>query len=281
MRPHSASPRPASCRSAVSSRRTSSAVTTWAVTVIAVVLDPPSTVTVRGVVLLVIGGLVAPGLARWASITGLSHLGPSVAVPIQHGAHPLFAVIGATLLLQETVAPPRFLGVAAIIVGGVQLSRRPATLAVEGGGSEAPNTHFRPGIIYPLMAGAAYAVSNMLIKEGLNEIPFPTFGAFLGTGVSLLLWIILGTRSGKIGGHLLGRELKWFYLAGACVGIAFLTLNRALQDGDVSLVSPIIASQPLAVLLLSHMFLKGIDTITWQTIAAALLVVAGAILVVV
>lgn len=254
--------------------------TSCIVTGCALLLDPPDAVTTRGIALLAGGGLVAPGIARWASIWGLKRLGPSVSVPIQHGAHPLLAVLGATAFLGEHVGLPRVLGVAAIVLGGMQLSRRP--VALRGVKDRPPGVrgYLRPGIVYPLIAGASYAISNMLLKEGLNDIPFPTFASTIATGVALLFWLAIGLRSEPVRqGLRVGKGLRWFAFAGILVGFAFLSLNRALEDGDVSLVSPIIASQPLAVFLLSHFFLKGIERLTLGTVLAGSLVVAGAILV--
>ena len=249
------------------------------VTGCALLFDRPDAVTGEGLALLAGGGLVAPGIARWASIWGLERLGPSVSVPIQHGAHPLFAIIGATVLLGEDVGVLRLVGVAAIVIGGVRLSRQPSEKRGEDLSSRL-RSYVRPGIVYPLIAGASYAVSNMFLKNGLDEIPHPTFGAIVATGAALLFWLMVGLPSESVRRGLRpGKGLKWFAFAGILVGFAFLSLNRALEDGDVSLVSPIIASQPLAVFLLSYWFLKGIEKVTLETILAGSLIVAGAILV--
>jgi uncharacterized membrane protein len=63
------------------------------------------------------------------------------------------------------------------------------------------------------------------------------------------------------------------------MGAAILLLFHALARGDVSLVSPVIGTQPLFVMVLSAMILRHLERRDRSTILAASIVVIGTILV--
>ncbi|MBM3945537.1 MAG: hypothetical protein FJ317_08650 [SAR202 cluster bacterium] len=56
-------------------------------------------------------------------------------------------------------------------------------------------------------------------------------------------------------------------------GIGFFLL--AVGKAPVVVVSPIGGVYPLFVIILSYLFLKRVERITWQTVVGALLVVGG------
>jgi uncharacterized membrane protein len=68
-------------------------------------------------------------------------------------------------------------------------------------------------------------------------------------------------------------------LAGAFMGTAILLLFHALARGDVTLVAPVIGTQPLFVMLLSAILLGHLERRDRTTVIAASVVVIGTILV--
>ena len=77
----------------------------------------------------------------------------------------------------------------------------------------------------------------------------------------------------------LRQKIRWFVLTGILLGGAFAALNMALNRGSASTVGPIVASEPLAVIVLSALFLSAMHRVTGRMVVAGGLVVAGAILV--
>jgi uncharacterized membrane protein len=71
--------------------------------------------------------------------------------------------------------------------------------------------------------------------------------------------------------------LSWLVAAGFCFAGGLLAVFAALEDGAVSAIGPIIAAQPLAIVLLSWLLLHDIERITWRMVVGAALVVAGVI----
>lgn len=254
----------------------------------AVALDPPSSLPGKGILLFALAGLAAPGVSRWAASTGVHRLGPSIAIPITQGTRPLVAVAGAVLILGETVTISRLIGVGFIIAGGWELSRsRPEARSPSMGVLEEPLAEqdrpsrlFRAGIIFPVIAGMAYATQDLVVKEALEHAGPPQFGAMVGMATALTIWslavLLVPTLRARVK---VGRDFGWLCVSGSLAGVAILALFHALELGDVSLVSPITASQPLIVFVLSRLLLGHLENIHMSTVISGLGVVAGTVLV--
>jgi drug/metabolite transporter (DMT)-like permease len=270
----------------------------WVVVVIPMLLDPPETVSTRAVVFFALSGLFAPAISRWAALGGVRALGPSISVPIQQGLRPLIVVPAAVIVLNETVGWTRVLGLAAIVTGGWILSREPARAdelpaeAFEAPGpaagqlataverrSRTSRWGFRPGIAYPIAAAIGYATSDLLVKIGLGGGADPVYAAPLSIGVGFLVWAVAHAFRPMRRRFRLGKAAGWLVLSGAFMGTAILLLFRALARGDVSLVAPVIGTQPLFVMLLSAILLRHLERRDRTTVLAASIVVIGTILV--
>lgn len=260
------------------------------VILIAVLLDPPDELDSHGLVLFMIGGLAAPGISRWAATTGVHRLGPSIAIPVTQGARPLLAVAGALLFLEETLTIQKLIGLIAIVAGATQLSRaredaRSLTLgSMEGTVDTRPRSRLtlrlRPGIIFPLLAGMAYAASDVVVKEALNHLPHPRFGAFVGMASALLVWSAASILARPLRNQLrVGRDFGWLVASGILAGLAIINLFTALESGEVTLVSPITASQPLAVFVFSRILLRKLERLDAFIILAGCSIVAGTIII--
>ena len=69
--------------------------------------------------------------------------------------------------------------------------------------------------------------------------------------------------------------LPLLLLAGACEGAAYLVMWRALTVGAVSLVSPLVHTQPIFTIALAAVFLRDLERATWRLVLAATLILAG------
>jgi drug/metabolite transporter (DMT)-like permease len=252
----------------------------WLVISLSVLLGPPADITGRAVAIYAGLGLLVPAASRWSVLKSVHDLGPSVAIPIQQGLRPLLSVMGGILLLGERLSLLRGVGVASIIVGGWQLTRRPP----DDPGRPPPKLRrlaLRPGLAFPFIAGLAYATSDVLIRltlgEGQTE---PGVAAMISTGSGLLVWLVAVAVVPSVRADVrFGPGSRWLVLAGALIGVAILGVYNALRRGEVTLVSPINSTQPLIVLLLSALFLRDLDRVRWGTVAAAIAIVVGAVLV--
>ena len=256
----------------------------WAMVALAVLLGPPAEVTRTAIVVYAVLGLIVPAISRWAVLKSVDVLGPSIAIPVQQGLRPLLSVTGAALLLGEDVGVVRAVGVLVIVAGGWQLSKRPPQDPDEGDNPPAQRERrwaLRPGIVFPLVAGVAYAASDLLVRSTLrDDLAEPGFAAMVSTGSGLLAWLLVVSAIRQIRASVrLGRGAWWLVASGALIGVAILGVYQALSEGEVSLVTPINSTQPLIVLLLSALFLRDLERIRPITVVSATAIVAGAILV--
>jgi uncharacterized membrane protein len=76
-----------------------------------------------------------------------------------------------------------------------------------------------------------------------------------------------------------GRGAGWFVVGGALASTAILVQFHALDRGNVSLVSPIVAAQPLFVFFLSAVLLRGIERVSAPVVIGGLATVVGVVLV--
>ncbi|MFN2490700.1 MAG: EamA family transporter [Actinomycetota bacterium] len=90
-----------------------SLATGWLLLLVATTTRLPSEVSLSSVAILAAAGLLAPAIARASAIAGIDRLGPSVSVPVQASIYPLFAIVGAALLLSESV------GALSVVLGGI------------------------------------------------------------------------------------------------------------------------------------------------------------------
>jgi len=248
------------------------------VVAIAVAFNPPSGVTPLGLGLFVLAGATGAGLGNWATVAAIDALGPSIAIPVAQGARPILALALAVPLLHETLRPLRLSGIVLIVVGGWQLSRAAAAgEEVEPGGRR---WMISPAIAIAVTAGLGNALHDLIGKQALAEQATPTLGSLLVLGTGFVIWAGAAAARPALRAQISpGRGAPWAVVSGILIGFASLTLVAALDNGDVSVVSPISATQPLMIVALSRVALRGIEVLRLGTVLAGLLVVAGTVLV--
>ena len=76
-------------------------------------------------------------------------------------------------------------------------------------------------------------------------------------------------------------HFRWFATVGICNGVAVLLTYAALTTGDVSVVSPLIATYPVVTLIISALIVRSVD---WNgrmvlgvlaTVAGVAIILAG------
>jgi drug/metabolite transporter (DMT)-like permease len=255
-----------------------------AITFGVLLFDLPESISLPGVLLFALSGLLGPGLGRATSIIGIERLGAAVATPLLASLYPILAVAAAVLTLSEAVGLQRIAGVVAVAAGvwfiaGRREAATPALRPPAGAPTLRPALRL-PAVAFPLAAGAFYGASDVLRKRATDLLPAAVLGALIGTICALLVWIAAWAASGRIRSQVrLGftRGGWWFALSGVFSAVALLAVTRALQLGDVSVVTPIVAAQPLPVLVLTALFWRTSDPIDIKVVAGTIGVVLGTI----
>ena len=230
-------------------------------------------------------GILAPALARGGAIAGIDRLGPTTAIPIQGSVYPLCAVAGALLFLGESMGLTRAVGVGAIVLGVWILSRDPRPLPSD---TYAQATQTRRTVVrraaglaflLPVVAGLSKGMADIVRKEGLDLASSPVSSALVAQVAALLAWLLLLATPGVRKRVRFGRGAWWFCAGGVLAALAVLSQFHALDRGRVSVVSPIVAAQPVAVIVLSALLLKDLDPLSVRRTIGALVAVGGTILV--
>ena len=192
-------------------------------------------------------GLIFPALVTFLNFASNRLTGPTVAGTIS-STTPLFAVLGAILFLGESLSSAAMAGTAAIVLGVVALTAR---------GSGPARAWAAWVILLPLAGAAIRGGAQAAVKGGLALWPDPFVAALVGYCVSSVT-IFAANRAfvPRSNAPLARRGVLWFMAVGVCNGLGVLAMYAALNRGQVSVVSPLVATYPLFTLALSAIFLQ-------------------------
>ncbi len=229
-------------------------------------VPPRGLVNLGGVFWLILAGIAAPGLGRPFLVLSLDHLGVARSAPIVN-SNPLAVIAFAVFFMGERPGMSVILGMLAIVGGVVLITSRGPSRTWEG-------RH----LLYPIGASVFFGAAIILGKLGMNFIPHPVFGSFLRSAAALPFFFLLmphlpiGSRRG-----LTRRGGACFAAAGAVNCLAFYFYFEALRIGDVSVVTPLIATIPLFNLILVYLFLRYLEPLNRRIVAGTFLTVLGTV----
>ena len=214
----------------------------------------------------IISGLIQPAIVRFMHYTGIVRLGASRAGPVR-SVTPLFAIALAFTFLGERPEAAVYLGSLLSVVGVWFTSSR------REGESEWKAIH----LAYPLGAAFLTAISQNFRKTGLLIMPNPYIATAVTITTSLVVFSLSLVATGQLRTTFQGdRKCLPFYGAAAVVSATAQLLGYiALSEGDVSVVVPLINTNPLFIVLFSALFLRDLETINARVAAGAVLIVTG------
>ena len=218
----------------------------------------------------IISGLIQPAIVRFMHYTGIVRLGASRAGPVR-SVTPLFAIALAFTFLGERPATEVYLGSFLSVVGVWFTSSR------REGESEWKAIH----LAYPLGAAFLTAISQNFRKTGLLIMPNPYVATAVTITTSLVVFSLSLVATGQLRATFQGdRKCLPFYGAAAVVSATAQLLGYiALSEGDVSVVVPLINTNPLFIVLFSALFLRDLETVNARVAAGAVLIVTGIVLI--
>jgi drug/metabolite transporter (DMT)-like permease len=215
-------------------------------------------------------GLFFPAVVTILTFRSNEHLGPTVTSAVS-GTAPLFALLAASLLLDETVPAQAAAAAAGVAAGIFLLSWSPGAV--------------RPGsarwlLLWPLAGALLRGIAQVGAKAGLLLWPNPVAACLIGYVVSSA--VVIGGDRGRGGGRRrpTRRSMFWFALTGALNGGAMLLMYTALSMAAVSTVAPIVAAYPLVTAVASAIALRG-ETVCARTSLGAVVTVAAIVYLVV
>jgi drug/metabolite transporter (DMT)-like permease len=218
----------------------------------------------RSVLLFALAGAFFPVTVTLLTFASNRHLGPTITGALGN-LTPLFAVGLAVVLVGETPARLQMVGILCVVLGAFTLyiGRSPVLVSVATWAFALPiGAAFLRGLVQPV------------VKLGLETWPNPfaavTIGYLVSAGilVAARLFVLEKVKHNELRGPL------WFVAVGVCNGAANLTRYAALTRGPVTVVAPLVATYPLATLLLDRM-LRRHSPPNSATFVGVLVIVAG------
>ncbi len=229
-------------------------------------LTPWERVGLDGIAILVLAGILAPTFGRLVRFMSVEKLGAALSSPLVNTV-PMFSAIVAYIFLGEIVDLQIGLGISVIMIGVTILSLGEEKLKL---------SHI--GILLSLASAASFGGAHTVYKVGATMVSSPILGAAVGSTIACISYYSLAKITKQDIGSL--RGASWFsYVNGILTGIALCSTFAALVLERVVIVAPLIATNPLFVLLFSWIFLKKVERITTVITIASVLVVFGSILV--
>jgi len=226
----------------------------------------------RGVFFFLAAGIIGPFLGRLLLYVGIERVGTAIAATLYEDKL-LFAVIAAIIVLGEALSFPVLLGLLLMTAGTVIVS-------LEKSGGQIESKWSKKDLIFPLTAGACYGVSHALRKLGLNITPSPVVGVMVqNIGAMAFVPILVLTRMNQEN-ILSNNKNAWllFGLVGILQVLAQWCLFKALEIGQVVVVSPLSSLSTFFVLILTALFLHRLEKVTWKIVLGAVFVVSATLI---
>lgn len=217
-------------------------------------------------------GIVGTLLGRLFTYTSVSRIGASRTEPIK-SSQPLHATLIAIVVLHETVSVGHMVGILLIIVGIGVISWETAS----GDSTVESVKPYELG--FPLLGAFFYGIEPVFAKLGFAQgtpvlvgLSIKTVTAFAAVSVYLRL---RGSVPWDL--NFTGENLRWYAAAGVLNTLFLFFYYLGLEVAPVSVVIPIVTTSPLLVAILSYLFLPQLERVTPQLVAAASVVVVGAV----
>jgi drug/metabolite transporter (DMT)-like permease len=132
-----------------------------------------------------------------------------------------------------------------------------------------------------VVCAGLFAVRDTLVRWGSGDATLDplvrTVASLAAAALVLAAWSYLTRRTRPPAR--LSDAIKPFLPAGLCLGAAYLCLIVALDRGRVTIVAPLNATQSLWGVIFAAAFLGKREAIGPRLLAAAVLVVAGGVLI--
>jgi drug/metabolite transporter, DME family len=133
------------------------------------------------------------------------------------------------------------------------------------------------GVAFSLGAAVAYGASQVLTRQFVGGLASPLVGSFIALTFGTLGFAVLSLRSLGPRGEHFWRGAAYFAGAGVFSATGVLLLFVALSRGQVVVISPVVATNPLFTLVMASVLLRGVERITARVVIGAVLVVAGVV----
>ncbi|PYM16618.1 MAG: hypothetical protein DMD81_12020 [Candidatus Rokuibacteriota bacterium] len=224
-------------------------------------------ISASGIMFFLLAGLIGTVAGRLLRFVAIERVGASIGAAVVN-LNPLVSTLVAILFLGETVTPGIVAGTGVIVLGTTLLS------------ISAGPVGFRPWeLIFPVLSAVCFGVVAVLRKLGLSHTGAVQGSAINATTALIAYATLLLATGNRSAMRCRGRSLLCFVAAGIAENGAVFMNVVALGLGAVSIVAPLYGAAPIFVLLLSLLFLRGVEALTPRMVAGTVLTVLGVALI--
>lgn len=136
------------------------------------------------------------------------------------------------------------------------------------------------GIGAGLLAGASYGVAGYLARKIVTEQGSPLVAATYGLVIGMIILALLSFRTLPTIRRAPKRSLFFLGISGAGSAGGVIFNLMAMNVAPIIIVAPVVATQPLFALVLTHTFLQRLERVTLQMWAGTTMVVGGVVLII-
>lgn len=229
-------------------------------------LVPVSDFHVSALPFFIASGLLGTVAGRFLRFLSIDKVGAPVAAAINN-LNPFISTGLAIVLLGERVTLPIIAGTSVIVLGTILLSLSGRYVG------------FRPAqLAYPFLSAFCFGAVAIVRKLGLTHA-HPVFGFAVNVTTAFIAFTAYLIASRNLPSlRCDARSWRYFLAAGVTENAGVLLGLIALGLGQVSVVTPLNGTSPLFVLVLSYVYLRGIERLSGRIVLGTLLIVAGVFL---
>jgi drug/metabolite transporter (DMT)-like permease len=133
------------------------------------------------------------------------------------------------------------------------------------------------GVAFAMTAALSYGSSQVISRYAVTELAPPLVGTTIALFWGTLGFALLSARNLRDRPANFRRGALYFVGAGFFSSMGVLLMFTALSRGQVVILSPVLATNPLFTLLFAAAFLRGVERITRRHALGTALVVAGVV----
>lgn len=240
----------------------------------------------QGLIAFVVAGLLTTFLGRGLTLRAIRLIGPSRPGTFLM-ASPLVVAILGVMFLEEVVTPMEGLGGLVILVGvgiliGSKGQTQPLVEATDENTAGSTTASARTkGYFFSSLAVFAFGVGFTASKWGVDQLPSPVTGAFIGSVAALMAITVSSSATGRLP-QLVDNNLRrfpvWFVAGGALTAVGLLTRYWAFLSLSAWIVSVLNGTQALWTVFWSYVLLRKDEILTPQVLVAVGMVSAGVII---
>lgn len=225
----------------------------------------------KAVTVFAAAGVVGAGVGRILILRAIRDAGASVAAPISAASRAVVATVAAFVILHEDV-PAERIAALGLVLGGLWCCARGGT-SNRNGTADRSLRGLLGLLVWPVGAGTALALADLLRKSGLLLGGTAIQGAFVGAAAALVAWLLLSTSRKRTAWAT--PHWGWYGLHGLLTALGLLLMLSALNRGDLSVIALIVAAEPIVLILLARLMLRGHEVVRRGTVVGAGLAFIG------